>query len=81
MQWQRINIYRSKLPIGIKGVTGGNIKEHFEKASSQKDAKNITELVKELQNKNEIIKELQREIKDYQNRVTTLKEQLEKIKK
>ncbi len=80
MQWQRINIYRNKLPIGIQSVSLEDINIHLEDGSTSKDDE-IAELVKELQKKNELIKEHQREIKDYQNRVRALKEQLEKIKK
>ncbi len=77
MDWQRIHIYRKKLT-NIKGVTEQKIKEAFQKASSSKDDEIKTELTKELKNKNEIIKELQEDIKGFQNRVTALREQLEK---
>ncbi len=80
MQWQRIHIYRDKIPIGIQGVTGDSLKGHLQKASSQKDAEKIAELKKELQKKDELIKELQREIKDDQNKGNPLREPLKKLK-
>ncbi len=80
MQWQRMHIYRDNIPIGIQGVTGDNLKGHLQKASSQKDAEQIAKLEKELQKKDELIKKLQREIKDYQDKGSPLREPLKKLK-